>query len=135
VQVALIAVQLEIGEACVRTPEAYRAHLEAAAAHAIAAAGPAEVRFVVFPEVAGHLALLALAPPSAHKAKSLGAVLAAAAVRRPLDVLRGVISTRLLDPKHAVLAALAPDAEKYSRAGTKRTSWRARTCGSRRTAT
>ena len=114
-QVALIAVQLEIGAACVRTPEAYRAHLEAAAANAIAAAGPADVRFVVFPEVAGHLALLALAPPSAHKAKSLGAALAASAVRRPLDVLRGAITARLLDPKHAVLAALAPDAEKYWR--------------------
>ena len=45
----------------------------------------------MFPEVAGHLALLALAPPSAHKAKTLGAALAAAAVRRPLDVLRGAV--------------------------------------------
>jgi predicted amidohydrolase len=41
--------------------------------------------------------------------------LAAAAVRRPLDVLRGVASTRTLAPKHAILAALAPDGEKFWR--------------------
>ena len=52
---------------------------------------------------------------AAHKAKTLGAALAAAAVRRPLEVLRGVATTRLLDPRHAVLAALAPDGERFWR--------------------
>src|SRR6185503_5164241 len=56
-----------------------------------------------------------LAPPAAHRARSLGAALAASAVRRPLDVLRGVASARTLHPRHAVLAALAPDGEKYWR--------------------
>jgi predicted amidohydrolase len=70
-------------------------------------------RLVVVPEIAGHMALYALAPAAARKAKTLAAALAASAVRRPLDVLRGVASTRLLDAKHAVLAALAPDGERY----------------------
>lgn len=114
-KVALIAVQLEVTADVVTSAEVYRAHLEGATERALAAAGPAEVRVVVVPEIAGHLALLALAPPSAHKAKTLGAALGAAAVRRPLDVLRGVATTRLLDPRHAVLAALAPDGERYWR--------------------
>lgn len=113
---SLVAVQLEVSGANVASPDVYRAHLEAAAEHAIEAAGPADARLVVFPEIAGHLALLALAPASAHRARTLGAALGAAAVRRPLDVLRGVASTRLLDPRHAVLAALAPDGERYWRA-------------------
>src|SRR5690606_9228986 len=41
------------------------------------------------------------------------AALAAAAVKRPLDVLRGAATARVLDPKSAVLAALAPDGERW----------------------
>jgi len=113
--VALVAVQLEIDPAVLASGERYRAHIDDAAACAVEEAGQADQRFVVFPEIAGHLALLALAPPQAHRAKSLGTALAAAAVRRPLEVLRGVASSRTLAPKHAVLAALAPDAERYWR--------------------
>ncbi len=114
-KVALIAVQLEVNADVVTSADSYRAHLESAAARALVAAGPADARVLVFPEIAGHLALLALAPPAAHKAKTLGAALGAAAVRRPLEVLRGVATTRLLDPRHAVLAALAPDGERFWR--------------------
>lgn len=112
---ALIAVQLEIDGGVLSSGDAYRLHIEDAVGAAIAAAGPADMRIVVVPECAGHLALLALAPPKAHSAKSLSAALAASAVRRPLDVLRGVASTRTLHPRHAVLGALAPDGEKYWR--------------------
>ncbi len=112
---ALIAVQLEIGPEVLATADRYRQHVEAAAKLAVAEAGTADSRFVVLPELAGHLALLALAPPAAHRAKTLGAALAAAAVRRPLDVLRGVITAAQLGPRHAVLAALAPDGERYWR--------------------
>ncbi|CAN5744176.1 hypothetical protein BH11MYX3_BH11MYX3_24380 [soil metagenome] len=114
-RLALIAVQLEVNAEVVSSAERYRSHLEHAAASALDAAGPADARVVVFPEIAGHLALLALAPPRAHKAKTLGAALGAAAVRRPFEVLRGAVTTRLLDPRHAVLAALAPDGERYWR--------------------
>ena len=114
-RLALIAVQLEVSGDIVGSPERYRAHLEGAVARAIDTAGPADARVVVVPEIAGHLALLALAPPRAHRAATLSAALGAAAVRRPLDVLRGVVTTRLLDARHAVLAALAPDGERYWR--------------------
>lgn len=110
---ALVAVQLEIGPDVLASADAYRLHIEAAAARALAASGPAAARLVVFPEIAGHLALYALAPPIARRTKTLAAALAAAAVRRPLDVLRGVATTRLLDARHAVLAALAPDGERF----------------------
>lgn len=113
--VALIAVQLEVDAAVVASGDAYRAAIDDAAACAVEEAGAADQRFIVFPEIAGHLALLALAPAPAHRAKSLGAALAGAAVRKPLEVLRGVASSRRLAPKHAVLAALAPDGEKYWR--------------------
>lgn len=114
-KLALIAIQLEISAEVVATGDAYRRHIEDAAARAVAAAGDADARLIVVPELAGHLALLALAPPQAHRAKTLGAALAASAVRRPLDVLRGVASTRTLHPRHAILAALAPDGERYWR--------------------
>jgi predicted amidohydrolase len=110
---ALVAVQLQIGPDVLSSPDAYRQHIAGATSRALAAAGATDARLLVFPEITGHLALYALAPPAARKAKTLGAALAASAVRRPLDVLRGVASTRLLDPKHAVLAALAPDGERY----------------------
>lgn len=112
---ALVAIQLEIDPEILASAEAYQAHLEAEGERALAEGGgeDAEARLLVFPEVAGHLALYALAPPSARRAKTLGRALAASAVRRPLDVLRGAATTRLLDPRHAVLAALAPDAERW----------------------
>ncbi|MDX2091022.1 MAG: hypothetical protein SFX73_24395 [Kofleriaceae bacterium] len=112
---ALVAVQLEVDDDIVRSPDVYRAQIERAATAAIDAAGSAADKLVVFPELAGHLALLALAPPRAKRAKTLPAALAAAAVRRPLEVLRGIATTRLLDHRHAVLAALAPDGERFWR--------------------
>ncbi len=111
--VDLVAVQLEIGPDVLASADAYRLHIEATAARALASTGPADARLVVFPEIAGHLALYALAPPIARRTKTLATALAAAAVRRPLDVLRGVATTRLLDARHAVLAALAPDGERF----------------------
>jgi predicted amidohydrolase len=110
---ALVAIQLEVGPAAVASSDAYQRHLEAAVARAVDRAGPADARLVVLPEVSGHLALLALAGPRAHKAKTLAGALASAAVRRPLDILRGVVTSSVLEPKLAVLAALAPDAERW----------------------
>ncbi len=114
-RLALIAVQLEVTAESLASPGAYRARLEDAAARAIEDAGPADMRLVVFPEGSGHLALLALASPAAQRGKTLAGVLASAGVRRPLEVLRGMVTTRVLDPRHAVLAAFAPDAEQYWR--------------------
>jgi predicted amidohydrolase len=113
---ALIAIQLEVSREVLASADVYRRHLEDAATRAVTAAGEADARLVVFPELAGHLALLALAPPAAHRARTLGGALAAAAVRRPLDVLRGVASSRVLAPRPALLAALAPDGERFWRA-------------------
>lgn len=110
--VQLVAIQLAIDADVLASADSYRKHLEAAVAAALDSAG-SDARLVVFPEVAGHLALYALAPPRKRNSKTLAAVLAQAAVRRPLDVLRGVVSTRLLDARHAVLAAIAPDAEQW----------------------
>jgi len=91
---ALVAVQLEIGPDVLASADAYRRHIEAAAARALDMAGPASARLLVFPEVAGHLALYALAPPAARKAKTLSSALAAAAVRRPLLAPRPRLSWR-----------------------------------------
>lgn len=113
VQLSLVAIQLEVRDDVLSSGEAYRRYLEAQVARAVDAAGPADARLVVLPEVCGHLALYALAGPRAHKAKTLGGALAAAAVRRPLDVLRGAVTARVLEPRHAVLAALAPDGERW----------------------
>lgn len=112
--VELVAIQLEIDAGVLASHDAYRRHLDGAADRALASSR-ADARFVVFPEVAGHLALYALAGPVAHRAKTLSGALAAAALRRPLDVLRGVATARRLDGRHAVLAALAPDAERWWR--------------------
>jgi predicted amidohydrolase len=109
----LVAVQLVIDEAVLASGHSYRVAIEAATVAALAGAGPGP-RLIVFPEVAGHLALYALAP--VRRGKTLSAVLASAAVRRPLDMLRGAVSARVLDPRHAVIAGLAPDAERYWRA-------------------
>lgn len=113
--VALIAVQLEVNADVLSSGDAYRAHIEDMVACAVEEAGEADARLIVVPEIAGHLGLLAIAPPAAHRSTTLSGALAASAVRRPLDVLRGVASTRTLAPKHAVLGALAPDGEKYWR--------------------
>jgi predicted amidohydrolase len=113
VKTALIAIQLEVTPDVLASSEAYQRHLEAQVARAVDAAGPADARLVVLPEVSGHLALLALAGARAKKAKTLAGALAQAAVRRPLDVLRGAVTARVLEPRHAVLAALAPDAERW----------------------
>ncbi len=114
---ALIAVQLAVDGEVVASGESYRAHIEAQVGEAIDAAGSeADLRIVVVPEAAGHLALLATGSAQAKRAKTLAGALASAAMRRPLDVLRGVASTRTLLPRHAVLAALAPDGERFWRA-------------------
>ena len=113
---ALVAIQLAVDADALASADAYRRHLEAAAARALDSGASADQRLVVFPEVSGHLALYALAPPRARKAKTLAGALAQAAVRRPLDVLRGVATTRLLDARHAVLAAIAPDGERWWKA-------------------
>ncbi len=113
--VALIAVQLEVNPEVLATGDAYRAHIEDMVACAVEEAGDAGAKLIVMPEIAGHLALLAISPAAAHRATTLSGALAASAVRRPLDVLRGVASMRTLAPKHAVLGALAPDGEKFWR--------------------
>jgi predicted amidohydrolase len=114
-KLALVAVQLEVDASVLVSGDAYREHIAGAVACAVEEAGPADARFVVLPEIAGHLALLALAPPAAHRARSLSAALAAAAVRKPFEILRGVATGRTLQPRHAVLGALAPDGERYWR--------------------
>jgi predicted amidohydrolase len=116
VNVALVGIQLAVDAEALASAESYRKHLEAAAAAALDGTSSADQRLVVFPEVAGHLALYALAPPRARKAKTLASALAQAAARRPLDVLRGVVTTRLLDARHAVLAAITPDGERWWKA-------------------
>ena len=113
---ALVAVQLEIGPDALASAEAYRRVLDDAGDRAAALGATADARLVVFPEVAGHLALYALAPAAARKQKTLATALAVSAVRRPLDVLRGVATTRMLGARHAVLAALAPDGERWWKA-------------------
>ncbi len=115
-RLALVGVELAIDADVLASPDVYRKHLEDAAAGAVAAAGVADARLVVFPEVAGHLALYAHAGPAARRAKTLQGALASAAMRRPLDVLRGVAQSRRLDAGHAVLAALAPDGERWWKA-------------------
>ncbi len=115
---ALIAVQLEVDATVLGSGDAYRAHLEDVVGAAVEEAESdqqADARLIVVPEIAGHLAMFAIAPRAAHRATTLAGALAASAMRRPLDVLRGVASTRTLAPKHAVLGALAPDAEKFWR--------------------
>ncbi|HEY4244974.1 MAG TPA: hypothetical protein VGM88_34400 [Kofleriaceae bacterium] len=112
---ALVAVQLRVTATAVASAEAYRAHVWAAVEDALVDAGDAAHKVVVLPELAGHLALLALAPPAAHRARTLGAALNTAAVRRPLDILRGMATARVLGSRAAVLAALAPDGERFWR--------------------
>lgn len=107
----LEAVELAIDETVLASADAYRRHLEAAASPATTAGG--EPRLVVFPELAGHLALFAL---SGRKASTVGGALAQAAVRRPIEMLRGIATTRRMTSRHAVLAALAPDGERWWKA-------------------
>ncbi|MDQ3371090.1 MAG: hypothetical protein M3680_37200, partial [Myxococcota bacterium] len=72
-KLALIAVQLEIDAAVLASADRYRQHLEEVTACAVEEAGETDARLIVLPELAGHLGLIALAPPAARKAKSLGA--------------------------------------------------------------
>jgi predicted amidohydrolase len=109
VEVALAAVQLAVDADVVASAETYRRAIEAA----VPALPRADARLVVYPELAGHLALLALAPERAHRAKTLAGALAAASLRRPLEILRGIATTRRLGPRHAILAAVAPDGERW----------------------
>ena len=113
-KLALVAVQLAIDDAVLASGDAYRAHVESAVAAAVDTV-QGEHTVVVLPELCGHLAMFALSPPAAHRAKTLSSALAAGALRRPFEVLRGVATTRVLDPRHAILAALAPDAERFWR--------------------
>ncbi len=111
--VELAAVELAIDDAALASGDAYRQHLERAAEAAVTTRADDAARVIVFPELAGHLALYALAGPAAHKAKTVAGALAAAAVRKPFEVLRGVAQMRRLDGRHAVLSALAPDGERW----------------------
>ena len=109
--VELVAVELQIDDAVLASGDAYRQHLEQAAGMEVDRA--ADARVIVFPELAGHLALYALAGPASHKAKTVAGALAAAAVRKPLEVLRGITQMRRLDGRHAVLSALVPAGEQW----------------------
>jgi predicted amidohydrolase len=109
VKVALVAIQLDIGPDVLASADAYRRALEASV---VVPAG-ADARLIVFPELAGHLALVALAPERARRAKTLASALAAAAVRRPFEMLRGAATAVRLGPRHAILSALAPDGERF----------------------
>jgi predicted amidohydrolase len=111
-KVALAAVQLAVDAEALASLDAYRRVLESAASEALAGTA-GDARLVVFPEASGHLALYANAGPAARRARTLRGALAASAARRPLEVLRSVATTRQLDPRHAVLAALVPDAERW----------------------
>jgi len=113
VNLDLVAVELAIDEVVLASGDAYRRHLEQAAEAAVPCRAADSARVIVFPELAGHLALYALAGPAAHKAKTVAGALAAAAVRKPLEVLRGVAQMRRLDGRHAVLSALAPEGESW----------------------
>lgn len=113
-KVALVAVQLYVDDAVLASGDSYRAHVEAAVERAVDGV-EAEHTLVVLPELCGHLGMFALSPPAAHRQKTLSAALAAGALRKPFEVLRGVATTRVLDPRHAILAALAPDAERFWR--------------------
>jgi hypothetical protein len=115
-EVALIAVQLELDVAHLASGEALRAHVAASAAAAVAAAPAAAHRLVVFPEAIGHLVPLALGPPAARRARTVDDAVAAAALRRPWSVARGLLAARSPSPTHAVLLALAPDADRWMRA-------------------
>jgi predicted amidohydrolase len=113
--VALIAVQLALDAGAVAGPAALEAVIARAVEDAVAQAGPAEHRLIVLPEAIGLAALVALAPERARAAPTLGALLARAALRRPLAMLRGALDARTLEPRHAALAALAPDVDRWTR--------------------
>lgn len=114
-KVALIAVQVELTLETLESGARLRAHLDRVTDAAVAAAGPAEHRLIVFPEVLGHLVPLALGPAAARQARTLDDALAAAALRRPWSVARGFFGARTPSPTHAVILALAPDADRWMR--------------------
>jgi predicted amidohydrolase len=112
---AIVAVQLELDLDALASGAALRARIDDAAAAALAAAAPAAHRLLVFPEALGHLAPLALGPAAARRARTVDDALAAAALRRPWSVARGLLGARTPSPTHAVLHALAPDADRWMR--------------------
>ncbi|HEY0251488.1 MAG TPA: hypothetical protein VGC41_08170 [Kofleriaceae bacterium] len=105
----LQAVELAIDETVLASADAYRRHIEAA----VSPITDGEPRLVVFPELAGHLALFAL---SGRKASTVAGALAQAAVRRPIEMLRGIATTRRMTSRRAVLSSLAPDGERWWKA-------------------
>jgi len=115
VSVALIAVQLALDADAVASPGALEAVIGRAVEAGLAQAGAADHRLVVVPEGIGLAALVALAPPRARDAPSLGQMLARAALRRPLSMLRGALDARTLEPRHAALVGLAPDVDRWVR--------------------
>ncbi len=114
--VALAAVQLEITAAALAGGDALRAHVEAAAAAALAAAPAAPHRVLVFPEALGHLVPLALGPAAARRARTLADAMAALAWRRPWQLGRGLVAARAASATHAILHAVAPGADRWMRA-------------------
>ncbi|MBA3822217.1 MAG: hypothetical protein H0X17_25250, partial [Deltaproteobacteria bacterium] len=68
-KLALVAVQLEIDADVLASADRYRQHLDDVTACAVEEAREADARLIVLPELAGHLGLLALAPPAARKVK------------------------------------------------------------------
>jgi len=108
--VALIAVQLELGPDAVAGADAFARWIEDAAAAAVARAPNAGHRLIVFPEATGHVAPLALAPAAARRQPTIDRALAVAAVRHPLAVVRAAIDTGGV--RHGALGALLPDADR-----------------------
>jgi len=111
--VALIAVQLELTLDALAGGDRLRAHVEAAADAAVAAAGAAEHRLIVFPEACGHLVPLALGPAAARRARTVADALAAVALRRPWLVARGLVAARGRSATGALLHGLAPATEAW----------------------
>lgn len=111
--VALIAVQLALGPDDVARPEVLEGVIAGAVERALAQAGAAEHRLIVVPEAIGLAALVALAPPRARDAPTIGQLLARSALGRPLAMLRGALDARTLEPRHAALVGLAPDVERW----------------------
>jgi predicted amidohydrolase len=105
---AITAVQVAIAEGDLDGVDRLRVAIDRAADQAVAGAPPADHRLLVFPGGLGLLGVLAAIPPAATAAQAL----TRGAIRRPLAILRGALDARTLDPKHAALVALAPDAER-----------------------
>lgn len=111
--VALIAVQLALGPDDVARTDVLEGVIAGAVERALAQAGAADHRLIVVPEAIGLAALVALAPPRARDAPTIGQLLARSALGRPLAMLRGALDARTLEPRHAALVGLAPDVERW----------------------